>query len=35
MKLFFEFTGHEEITLSAVIWQPEQEIKGVCRSPTA
>ena len=29
MKLFFEFTGHEEITLSAVIWQPEQEIKGV------
>ena len=29
MKLFFEFTGHEEITLSAVIWQPEQEIKAV------
>lgn len=29
MKQYFEFIGHGKISLPAVIWQPEQEIKGV------
>lgn len=29
MKQYFEFIGHKEITLPAVIWQPDQEVKAV------
>ena len=29
MKQYFEFIGHKEMTLPAVIWQPDQEAKAI------